>query len=97
MPEKRLQRTRDNYQTEKKLTDRQIMQQIMQILGPEPVTHCDGCHAEQSAVLKLLRDAGISWLGPSQPRPNHDPVAEAKGNEEVPWYGTHVDGYSGHE
>ena len=62
-------------------TDREIMQQIMQVLGPKAVCQCAGCHWETEKALELLRSAGIEYQGRKSPRVSHDKVAERLGND----------------
>lgn len=62
-------------------TDREAMQQMMQILGPSAVCLCKGCSWEQEEVLRLLREQGIHYQPGKGRMVTHDPNAERKGNE----------------
>jgi hypothetical protein len=65
--------------------DRDVMQQIMQVLGPFSACACAGCAWETNEAVRLLREAGIEYhqsrkkTNPAQ----HDPKLEQLGNEIV--------------
>ena len=56
------------------------LQQIMQVLGPEPVCECSGCSWETGEALRLLREAGIEYQHHRTRRRIHEPDKERKGN-----------------
>lgn len=65
---------------------REVMQAIMQVLGPSAVCECQGCAWETNEALRLLNSIGIVY----QPRDSlharrrlqvHDPTVERRGNE----------------
>jgi hypothetical protein len=62
------------------MTDREIMQKIMQVLGPAPVCECAGCAWETGEAIRLLNEAGIVYQGRKRSGPPHDPEAERRGN-----------------
>ena len=63
------------------MTDREAMQQIMQVLGPTPVCACIGCAWETGEAIRLLREQGIEYqLRKKKDGPPHDPKAERRGN-----------------
>lgn len=63
--------------------DRQALQQIMQVLGPESVCQCDGCAYETNEAIRLLKTLGVNYVLRKKRRqgPAHDPDAERRGNE----------------
>lgn len=61
---------------------RDVMQQIMQVLGPTSVCQCRGCAWETDEALRLLRAAGFEYQGRRGPRAvPHEPAKERLGNE----------------
>jgi hypothetical protein len=65
-----------------KPTDREVMQQIMQVLGPKPVCACAGCSWETGEAIRLLRSVGIRYKArKKRSGPAHEPALEALGNE----------------
>jgi HAMP domain-containing protein len=65
--------------------DRDVMQQIMQVLGPFSACACAGCAWETNEAVRLLREAGIEYHQ-SRKKTNlaqHDPKLEQLGNEIV--------------
>jgi hypothetical protein len=51
---------------------RELLQQIMQWLGPNPPTCCDGCYFDVQQVLKALTQAGIRYIPHRRDRDNQD-------------------------
>jgi hypothetical protein len=70
------------------MTDRETMQAIMQVLGPEAVCACLGCQYETNRAIQLLKEAGIEFHHRKRrgrpPKelatPPHDPAKEELGN-----------------
>jgi len=64
------------------MTDRETMQAIMQVLGPEAVCACSGCQWETNEAIRLLKEAGIEYQHRKRlAKPLHDPAKEHLGNE----------------
>lgn len=62
---------------------RKAAQRAMQVLGPNAVCECAGCAWETDEAIRLLNEAGISYISRRRPVPPHDPEAERRGNEFV--------------
>lgn len=64
------------------MTDREAMQQIMQVLGPSAVCRCQGCAYETDKAIELLNGQGIFYQFRKEvAKPKHDPEAEEEGNK----------------
>jgi shikimate kinase len=62
--------------------ERQVLQQVMQVLGPEAVCACGGCAWETNEAIRLLKTIGIQYqLREKKPRQPHNVEAERRGNE----------------
>lgn len=61
------------------MDDREVMQRVMQVLGPRSVSECDGCSYEINEAIRLLREAGIEYQQ-RRKKPAHDVEAERRGN-----------------
>jgi hypothetical protein len=67
-------------------SEQNILQQIMQILGPRAVCECAGCNWETNEVLSLIRSHGIEYIPRRSPsKPPHEPEVERQGNNIVPF------------
>ena len=65
-------------------TDRQALQAIIQVLGPEPVCLCAGCAWETGEALRIIRAQGIEYIDRKKARcVSHDQAVERRGNEIV--------------
>lgn len=61
---------------------RRVMQQIMQVIGPEAVCHCAGCAWETNETIRLLRSVGIEYqMRPHAKMVKHELEKEEEGNK----------------
>lgn len=63
------------------MNDREVMQQIMQVLGPEAVCECSGCSWETNEAIRLLKEVGVEYLPRvDMIKPEHFPEFERLGD-----------------
>jgi hypothetical protein len=59
---------------------REVMQKVMQVLGPAPVCECAGCAWETGEAIRLLNEAGIVYQDRKRSVPSYA-AAEAAAKE----------------
>lgn len=61
----------------------EVLQRIMQTLGPEAVCECAGCSWETNEAIRLLNSIGIVYQPRGEKRMQHNVEVERCGNETV--------------
>lgn len=62
--------------------ERVVLQQIMQVIGPEATCECQGCAWEFNEAIRLLKSLGIEYQHRGRKHVvAHDVAAERRGNE----------------